>query len=381
MSEAVYTEQHVFDGGPPLRLQRSLGVVKPDQPRVVRRALVAAVIAWVPLVLLGIVDGVSTSFLNDVSAHARFLIAVPAFILAESDCIPRLERIVRHFVDVDLITDSDLPRYRAAIASTRNLLNSRYAELVVFAITYGLLFLVTAQMGAEIAPTWHRNAAGHFTLARWWHVLVSLPLLLILFFGWLWRLTLWGRFLLLVARMDLQLLPSHPDGVGGLQFISTSLRGFRLISFGISAVVAGSIADLVIHGTDVFRFKSYVIGVAVFVTILFAGPLMVFVRNLRDTKRRGVFEYGALANRMGHEFERKWLSSREVDADILERPDFSATTDYFGVAANVYQMRDLPFTAKDLIAPILPALLPFLGVTLLTIPFQVVLDTLIKLLF
>ena len=381
MSEAVYTEQHVFDGGPPLRLQQSLGVVKPDQPRVVRRALFAAMLAWVPLLLLAIADGVAGSFLRDISAHARFLLAVPAFILAESDCIPRLEWIVRHFVDVGLITNEDLPRYRSAIASIRKLLNSRYVEVIVFVVTYGLLVLVTGQMGAEIAPIWHHNASGGFTLARWWHVLVSLPLLLILFFGWLWRLMLWGRFLLLVARMDLQLLPSHPDGVGGLKFVSTSLRGFRLISFGMSAVVAGSIADLVIHGRDIFSFKSYVIGLAVFITILFAGPLTVFVRRLRETKRRGIFEYGALANRLGREFERKWLHGTQVDADTLERPDFSATTDYFAVAANVYEMRDVPFNAKDLIAPIIPALVPFLGVTLLTIPFQVVLETLIKLLF
>ena len=94
------------------------------------------------------------------------------------------------------------------------------------------------------------------------------------------------------------------------------------------------------------------------------------------------FEYGALASRMGREFESKWLRhDGENKQEMLSVPDFSATTDYFSVAANVYEMRDLPFKAKDLIGPIAPALVPFLAVALLKIPFQVVLNGLVKLFF
>src|SRR5262245_223205 len=98
MSDAVYTEQHVFDGGPPLRLQRSLGLVKPDQPRTAMRAVIGAFLAWMPLAVLAIVQSLLTGngsarwFLSDFSVHARYLVALPALILAELDCIPRLER-------------------------------------------------------------------------------------------------------------------------------------------------------------------------------------------------------------------------------------------------------------------------------------------------
>ena len=93
-----------------------------------------------------------------------------------------------------------------------------------------------------------------------------------------------------------------------------------------------------------------------------------------------MFEYGALATRLGHEFESKWLSSGSKE-EMLSAPDFSATTDYFSVAANVYEVRELPFTLKDLIGPIIPALVPFLFVALLKIPFQVIINSLIKLWF
>ena len=379
----------VFDGGPPLRLQRSLGLVKPEQPRVLRRALFAAGIAWMPLVLLTtaqtlfFADSSARWFFSDFSVHTRYLIALPALILAETDCIPRLEHIVRHFVEIGLIPTSDMPRYRAAVESTRRLLDSGYGDVVVPLLSYLLAIMLMLYVPFDWMPPWQRTANGNLSVAGWWNVLISMPLMLMLLFGWLWRVVLWGRFLVLMAVLDLQLLPSHPDSVGGLRFVTTSLRGFRLLSFALGAVVAGAIADRVVYsGADLLSFKAYAIGLIVFILILFAGPLTVFVRTLRETRRRGIFEYGALANRMGREFESKWLGyDSQSKEELLAAPDFSATTDYFSVAANVYEMRDLPFKAKDLIGPIAPALAPFLAVALLKIPFQVILNSLVKLFF
>ena len=388
LSDAVY-DQHVFDGGPPLRLQRSLGLVKPEQPRIFRRALFSATIAWVPLALATAAqtlfrgDGSVNWFFSDFSIHARYLIALPALIFAERDCIPQLEKIVRHFVDIGLVADSDIPRYRAAVESTRRLLTSGYAELVVPFVAYLSTFLLVLYVPLEWVQPWQRTASGGFSPAGWWNLLVSMPLLQILLFGWVWRIVLWGRFLVLVAELNLRLLPSHPDCACGLRFVSTSLRGFRFISFALGAILAGAIADRIVYlGADLLSFKTYLIGLIVFILIVFAGPLTVFMRKLRETKRRGIFEYGALATRLGHEFEAKWLSTeRESKEEMLSAPDFSATTDYYAVAANVYEVRELPFTLKDLIGPVIPALVPFLFVALLKVPFQVILDSLIKLWF
>lgn len=41
-----------------------------------------------------------------------------------------------------------------------------------------------------------------------------------------------------------------------------------------------------------------------------------------------------------------------VDETSLDVQDFSATTDLYSVVANVYEMREFPFTLKDLIGPI-----------------------------
>jgi len=385
----LYIEEHVFDGGPPLRLQKSLGLVKPDEPRVVSRALFGAAIAWIPLAILSIVETIIVSdssarwFFGDFAVHARYLVALPVLVLAERDGIPQLERIVRQFVETGLITDADRPGYHRAVTSTRRLLNSSYGDVIAIIAAYLAVIAISANAPAGLIANWQRGGFGYFSLAGWWHVCISLPLLLIIFFGWIWRLMLWGRFLFLTARLDLQLLPSHPDKVGGLSFVNTSLRGFRLISFGFGAVAAGAVADRVVYnGESLANFKGLVIGLIIFLLILFAGPLTVFVWRIRHAKWRGIFAYGVLANRLGREFEAKWLSAgTQVKRDVLEQPDFSATTDFYGVAANVYEMRDLPFALRDLIAPLVPALVPFAIVALFTIPIQVVIDSTIKLLF
>jgi hypothetical protein len=223
-----------------------------------------------------------------------------------------------------------------------------------------------------------------FSLAGWWHALVSLPLLLILFFDWLWRLALWTRFLFLMSKLDLRLIPGHPDRVGGLKFVSSSLRGFRLISFALGAVVAGAIANNQVHqGADPLQFKNLVIGLLIFLVILFAGPLTIFLKKLRRTKTGGVFEYGALARTVGTHFEEKWLRKKgTVEETPLDAQDFSATTDLYSITANVYAMREVPFTLKDLIGPIaISAMLPFLPVVLIAIPLKVIVQAVAKLLF
>ncbi len=384
----LYIEEHVFDGGPPLRLQKSLGLVKPDEPRVVRRALLGAAIAWVPLAILSIVESIVVAdsaagwFFRDFAVHARYLIAVPALVLAERDCIPQLGKIVHQFVETGLVKDDDRPEYHRAVTSTRRLLNSSYGDVIAIIAAYAAVIGLTTYVPPALIANWQRGNFAHLSLAGWWHACISLPLLLIIFFGWLWRLVLWGRFLFMTAKLDLQLLPSHPDKVGGLRFVNTSLRGFRLISFGLGAIAAGAVADRVVYnGETLASFKGLVIALMVLLLVLFAGPLTVFLWRIRHAKWRGIFEYGVLANRLGREFEAKWLiAGTQVKQDVLEQPDFSSTVDYFGVASNVYDMKDLPFTLTDLIGPLVPALVPFAVVALFTIPLQVVIQSTIKLL-
>lgn len=232
-------------------------------------------------------------------------------------------------------------------------------------------------------PSWWLRAGRPtgLSLAGWWHALVSVPLLLLLFLGWLWRVMLWARFLWLMARFDLRLVAAHPDGAGGLKFVSTSLRGFRLLALALGAIVAGTAANQVLHeGQSPLGFRNTAIAVTAFVIVLAAAPLVVFIRRLRSTKSAGIFHYGALAGDMGREFEQKWLAPEVVGRGALEVPDFSAATDLYSVVANVYEMKYLPFGWKDLVKLVVATLLPFVPVALMAVPLDELLRALMKLL-
>jgi hypothetical protein len=65
---------------------------------------------------------------------------------------------------------------------------------------------------------------------------------------------------------------------------------------------------------------------------------------------------------------------------VLEAPDFSTTTDLYGVVANVHAMAIIPLDLRDL-APLATAtLLPFVPVALMAVPLDVLLQHLANLL-
>jgi hypothetical protein len=391
MSGAAHGDIGLFDGGPPLKLQTCLGLVKPGQPRVIRRALFAILIGWAPLAVLTAVQGgflrtdAAESFLFDFGVHARYLIAAPLFVLAESVCNPRLGAIAHHFLDAQLIAEADRVRFDAAVASTRRLQDSPWAEIIVIVFAYSIVAILIYSVPAEQVPAWHRSADGElatYPLAGWWHALVSLPLLLVLFLGWIWRLFLWARFLWLMSRLELRLVPAHPDLSAGLKFVGYSVRAFSLLGLTLGVIGAGRVANGVIHeGASPLAFKYSVIALVVFVVVLFSGPLLVFAGKLLRVWRAGVFQYGALADTVGHQFERKWFNRPgSTDESALDVPDFSATTDLYQIVSNVYEMRFVPLDLTSVIALIVATLLPFLPVVLMTVPLDVVLSRLANLL-
>jgi hypothetical protein len=135
----------LFEVAPPHKLQAALGLIRPDNARVRRRAIIAVLIAWVPLAVLSAIQGdfvhekAGHSFLFDIAIHARFLIAVPVLILAESLCAPRMGAIALHFLDAGLVTDADRARFDAAVASTRRLRDSTLAEIVTIVLAYAIV--------------------------------------------------------------------------------------------------------------------------------------------------------------------------------------------------------------------------------------------------
>jgi hypothetical protein len=377
-------------GGPPHRLQRSLGLIKPGDPMIARRAGLVVLVGWVPLVALAVAQSLilrnqmAKSFFSDFAVYARSLFAAPLFILAEADCIPRLGRVARHFLDAGLIPEQDRGRFDDAIASTRRLLDSRLAELIVAILAYGLVAFLLINVPPDELPSWYWLKSDYqvFSLAGWWNALVSVPLFILLFFGWLWRALLWARFLWLMTRLGLRLIPSHPDHAGGLLFVGDSLRAFWLVSLALGAIVAGQVANRIAHyGGSLATFKHITIGLVIFVLILFVGPLTLFIGKLREAKRRGDFVYGALGSEVGRQFEHDYFNrQRGVDEEAPNAQDFSWHSNIYGIVANVYGMKDLPFSWRNLGLLAAVTLAPFVPVALMVMPLTQIIKDFAKIL-
>ena len=84
-----------------------------------------------------------------------------------------------------------------------------------------------------------------------------------------------------------------------------------------------------------------------------------------------MMRYGALARAVGEQFEAKWLHRAEsLGEEVLLVPDFSGTTDLYGVVANINNIRVIPVGAVDLYALLGAALIPGIPVVIGAIPFD-----------
>jgi hypothetical protein len=296
-----------------------------------------------------------------------------------------MSRIVHELVQTELVPDHERGRFDGIVAAARRLLNSRWAEISVLIVAYLHAFILTGALTLDAVPTWDiplTGGARALSLAGWWRILVSLPLYLTLFYGWLWRLLVWARFLWQVARLDLKLMPSHPDRAGGLGFLAHSAPVFSLLAFAMTATVAGKIASRVMYeGVALQHFTRVIVALVALVLVLFLGPLLPLSIPLMRERRRGLLEYGALATGLGHQFERQWLQPAvEPDAEALKAPDFSATTDLFQIVANVREMRIVLVDRPAVLSLVVMALLPFFPVVLTEVPLKQILQPLGKLL-
>ena len=305
-------------GGPLYQLWRRTGLAGNALQYPNRRVIVWMTIAWLPLLLLSIAQGlawgdrVAMPFLYDVDIHLRLLVALPLLILAEPVVHERMRLVVRQFVNRDLIPDPAEGRLEAAVASAMRLRNSMTAELLLLAFVYvvGVGLVWRTQVALDVTSWYGTHVDGRLSpsLAGWWMGLVSLPALQFLLLRWYFRLFIWARFLWQMSRIDLRLMPTHPDRCGGLGFLASVSHAFAPVLLAQGVMLCGMIAGRIFFmGEPLLKFKLDLIGL-VFVMLLFVlGPLLVFAPRLAAAKRTGLREYGTLAKRYTDEFDHKWL--------------------------------------------------------------------------
>jgi len=379
-------------GGPLYQIWRRTRLAGNALQLLPRRIFVLTVVAWVPLLALSVAEGHAWAgsflpFFYDVEMHVRLLLAMPLLVIAEMSVHRRLRSLVRQFSERGLIPDSAQATFHAAIDSARRLRNSVWPEATLLAFVYvvGVGFLWRKHIALDVT-SWHGaplDGIWRPTMAGWWLAWVSLPLFQFLLFRWYFRLFIWARFLWMVSRIKLKLMPTHPDRCGGLGFVASVRIAFVPLLLAQGAMMAGMIANRIFYaGAKLPEFRVELIALVAGIVFAVLGPLLVFCRQLEAVRGAGMREYGALAQRYVRDYDHKWLrGGAPQDEQLLGSPDIQSLADIGSSFEMVKNMRWVPFNLPTVLHLSVTTLLPVLPLMLTMISMEELLDRLIKMVF
>lgn len=342
-------------GGPLFQLLRKTHLGGDALELLHRRVLASILITWVPLLVLWVVgiaigQNERVDFLRDIEVHSRFLLALPILIGAELIVHRRMRPVVRRFREWKIVQPKDFPRFDEAIHSALKIRNSVYVEVALLLLVYTVgLWVWNSRSGLTVA-TWYAlpGSRWRLTLAGYWYVFVSIPLFQFVLLRWYMRLFIWFRFLWQVNRMDLHLLPTHPDRCGGIGFLGRSSYAFSPILFAQGAILSGVLASRILYeGQPLLSFRFQIGGVILFLVVAILGPLLMFLPRLARVRREGLGEYGLLAQRYVDGFDQKWVHSQAPSDELLGTGDIQSLADLGNSYQVVREMRLVPFGLQD----------------------------------
>jgi len=362
-----------------------------------QRIIVFSLIAWLPLLLLSMLEGhaikgsVAVPFLMDLEAHIRFLLALPLLIFAELVVHRRMHSVVPQFQERNLIPDSAISRFEAAVASAFRLRNSALAEVLLIVFVYGIgVFIIWRHYVAIDAATWYATPfddGSKLSFAGMWYVFVSLPMVQFLLCRWYFRLFIWMRFIWQVSRIQLSLIPTHPDRVGGLGFLATTVDGLIVLAMAHGALVAGTIANQIFFlDSTLAEFKGEIVVMVIFMQCLIIGPLLMFASQLTAAKWKGVIEYGAMYARQVRELDSRWLRgdapvNNQINDPMVGINEIQTIADLDGGYQVVQSMRFAPFTWRAMLYLALATISPIVPLLLTMMPLNELLSMFFGILF
>ncbi|MCX7892070.1 MAG: hypothetical protein N2544_06870 [Burkholderiales bacterium] len=360
------------------RLQRRVGLIPAHGLGLVRRAVFWSLFAWLPVVLWAIHAGRALPgvpgepLLAHFGIHARFLVAVPLLILAEGPVHAASTRLLGYFAASGVVPPAETGRFRAAVAATARLRDGTLPWIVIAGLVLG--FTTTSEIVHHAHEIdWADGGAGD---GRWgfgalWYLYVGRSVYLTLVLAWLWRAVLLAVLLWRIARLDLALVPTHPDRAGGVGFLERVPPLFAPVVLGIGCVIASRWAhDAVYHG---LALQSLRVEMAAFVAAalaVFLLPLAAFAGPLMRAKRQALLDYGALVGRHGRLVRERWIEGKTVDDAVLGAPELGPVADTVTAYEAVKAMRAVPVGKAAVVPLAAAAAAPMIALLALQMPVK-----------
>jgi hypothetical protein len=381
MEQQVNFDEFSLFGGPLQRLGERLSLVHGTRSAFAL-GLALGLLSWSILLALAIVEGVAPRLfsLSVIAAHVRLLVVIPLFFLCESLLDSRLRDFVGLIERSGVVPENALPALRSEIARTGRWRDSWLPEIMCLLATVLLtVFATRFHLSGRTSVADPVRVMDQFRLAGAWYWFVCLPLFRFLMLRWLWRVALWWCFLWRVARLELHLVATHPDGAGGLGYLEVAQTYFAPLVLAVSAVISASFAEEISSGVSVFEaiYPALAITLVADLALVLLPPCF-FVFKLRRCREKGLRDYGALAARYVNDFEKKWLNAANIRAGpLLGAADVKSLADLSSGIAVVRNMRSVPVSTRLSITVMIAALLPMAPLFLFKYPIAELVQRLI----
>jgi hypothetical protein len=339
-------------------------------------------VGWLMPVLISFVStpGAAMGLMKSYAIAARTLIAVPVLLAGLTVIELRFREIIGHIYNADLLDAKESSRLDEILATLVRLRDSILPELAMLLIIAARTAAAyKAQMVDEAALVYGNAGDLHLTLAGWYGILVSATLFQFLLLQNVWKWLLWAFFAFKLSRLDLKLVPTHPDGSGGLGFLGMSPIAFAPTAFALAAVAGAVWRHQIIHNSALLMsFKLSAIVLAIIIAIIALGPLLFFVPKLGAVRRRGILEYSIVGQIQSTEFHHRWILSRtSTNSQVSDIPEVISLLNYGLEFDRIKALNPFPTDKAALIALALAVVLPVLPTILAVIPLAVVLKDLL----
>lgn len=364
-------QQFSLLGGPLHRLAEKLGLVR-NHENAIPLGLALGLLTWGVWIVLSLIDGtISQTFsLSVIGVHVRLLLAIPLFFACETFVAPRMSVFISTTVKSGVVAPSSLPKLNVEINRVNQWKNAWLPECI-FLLIAAMLPLIDSYL--QLYGTTASAAAGQvteLTMANQWYWVVCLTLFRFLILRWLWHLALWYFILWRVSKLELNLLPTHPDSAAGLGYLEVVQSHFVPLVFALSAIQAAMLTEgISAQKMDFGAIYPPIMLVLIIDAALFLGPLFIFSTKLWACKVKALSEYMEFSTQYVKDFDTKWLHYKTAAKEqLLGTPDLQSLADLNNSIAVVRNMRWIPMSTSLLVTLLSAALVPVLPLLLLKYP-------------
>jgi hypothetical protein len=326
-------------------------------------------ITWLPVMMLALLrvgtGGRVDPIIRDAGVQVRLLVAAPILLLLDQMFPPACRSVLRQLTEQSFVPAGAMPRFVRLLRRVTRLGDSPWPECVLGlgAVALGIAVLVGR------VPLWSVGWRGSPTPARIWYAMTDVPLFQFLLWRALWRWVIWVGLLVGLSRIELDLVPTHPDRRGGIGVLRLSSMGYcAMMLFAISSVICAEWGMHATIGTSIASWRSTLALFGTVAVVIDLGPLLLFSRHLVRARRAGIEEMGGLAAAYGRRFRGRQLLGRDRDEplDTLEIDSLANIDQTY--KETIERLRSVLFDRRDIALLLVATFLPMVPLMLLRVP-------------